>query len=181
MNATSWLPLKYTPFSLLIWIETQEPHYPQNCYRSNTKTTKPFNRSSSTGSSRKNYRNSNRASTDSPKPLLVNSPNPIRILPETLVAVRVLVGKIPETELHTSRSSGDNVVFREKRHHETSELSDSSIRCTDSCSTELIMGWELPIARHARINIKKLKENPVNENAIESCEIPKALKMHMVC
>ncbi|KAI3739732.1 hypothetical protein L2E82_30143 [Cichorium intybus] len=61
------------------------------------------------------------------------------------------------------RSSG------KRDRHGTPELSDSSTRCTDSCSTELTMGCELLIARYVSITINKLKANIEKENAIESC------------
>ncbi|KAI3709360.1 hypothetical protein L2E82_39120 [Cichorium intybus] len=54
---------------------------------------------------------------------------------------------------------------RGRQRRETSELSDSSTRCTDSCSTELNMGCELPIVGYTSINIKKLKTNLEKENA----------------
>ncbi|KAI3511630.1 hypothetical protein L1887_18786 [Cichorium endivia] len=113
--------------------------------------------------------NSNRASTV--------SQNPIGILPETLVPIRVVGENVPEPELDNIQGFGDGVVVtndpeqrsRGRQRRQTSELSDSSIRCTYSCSTELNMGCELPIARHASINIKKLKANLEKENVIESC------------
>lgn len=87
LNATSWLPLKYTPFNLLILDRNKGTPLPTKLLSlkyKNYKTFKPFTVYRILPEKLLELKSSfNRFS----KPLLVNSPNPIEILPETLVAV----------------------------------------------------------------------------------------------